>query len=407
MTKNLFIIFGLVLILPLLCSCNNNSNSELSDGAVDFANIETTESCSNKYEVIDIDNAENLTESEFYSTYVEDIQITQISDYRPMKPISRVCLDNKNIYALSDDKVYVFDKKTGEYQYCIDYKGHGHKEYISISDIQVIPQKKELLCLSDTQRKLFRISTENGKVKNVENILAGAPFILEVGDYTYYQFAYGTGLNKKETWLLMKSDSTHFIKKAVEIQPIQKMNYLAKGMYLHNNILTFVPVYSDTIYHVNTNEDKIKPVYVIQDKQSLWKQHKTEFNPGEIYEYAIKNGKNYLEADHFFETKNCILFTMVSNDAQRGYPILKEYLYCKNKHKTYFLDVNSYPNIPVAAPFPTMVASDNNHFFGLLTNVEMLKDYEQYNMITNQKLSDIAKNSQEGDNPIFITLKLK
>ena len=155
MTKNLFIIFGLVLILPLLCSCNNNSNSELSDGAVDFANIETTESCSNKYEVIDIDNAENLTESEFYSTYVEDIQITQISDYRPMKPISRVCLDNKNIYALSDDKVYVFDKKTGEYQYCIDYKGHGHKEYISISDIQVIPQKKELLCLSDTQRKLF------------------------------------------------------------------------------------------------------------------------------------------------------------------------------------------------------------------------------------------------------------
>ena len=38
---------------------------------------------------------------------------------------------------------------------------------------------------------------------------------------------------------------------------------------------------------------------------------------------------------------------------------------------------------------------------------QMLKDYEQYNMITNQKLSDIAKNSQEGDNPIFITLKLK
>ena len=95
MTKNKL---AFVLILPLLCSCKNNSNSELSDGAVDFANIETTESCSNKYEVIDIDNAEDLTESEFYSTYVEDIQITKISDYRPMKPISRVCLDNKNIY---------------------------------------------------------------------------------------------------------------------------------------------------------------------------------------------------------------------------------------------------------------------------------------------------------------------
>ena len=55
------------------------------------------------------------------------------------------------------------------------------------------------------------------------------------------------------------------------------------------------------------------------------------------------------------------------------------------------MDVNSYPNIPVAAPFPTMVASDNNHFFGLLTNVEMLKDYEQYNMITNQNICKLKK----------------
>lgn len=391
----------------MFCSCNNRSSSELHDGAVDFSSIPTMESCSHKYEVIDIDKAEILSESEFYNNYVSEMRFTKLSDSRPMKACERVCIDKTKVYALVDDKVYVFDKESGEYKFCVDYKGHGHNEYIRINDIQVIPQKQELLCISDTQRKLLRISTEDGSIKSVEKMLAGAPYFLEIGDYTYYQFADGTGYNENETCLLMKSDSINFLKKAIDLKPIQKMNYLAKGIYHHNNILTFAPVYSDTIYHVNINDDKIIPAYLIKDEHSIWQLNGKEFEPGEVYNYAIKNGYNYLCADCFFETKDYVFFTMVSNDKQRDYPITKEYLYNKKKHKTYMLDVKSYPGLSVQAPYPDIIASDNNCVHGLLSDIELINEYKRYNMISNKELFDIAKNIKDGDNPIFVTLKLK
>lgn len=116
-------------------------------------------------EVISVETSPKGKLSEFFSSYryviLETNENCMLYNYEKLK------VNDKYISVVAQDRIFLFDKKSGKFQGVINHKGRGHGEYIQITDYEIY--KDKIFIYSGAQHTLF-LYDKSGKYLNKVNL---------------------------------------------------------------------------------------------------------------------------------------------------------------------------------------------------------------------------------------------
>lgn len=383
----------------LLCGCVENAHKRKY-----YSDISSMEVVSQPPIIIDVENANDISEADFFSQYVKRVDFVSLDNTKPLYAIEKLNVTGHTVYALSQDKILAFNADDGSYKFTIDHRGKGNSEYLTLRDFQIQPCNNVVLGVADMQKKVFRFATDDGHVKSVDSTMIGSPYMREFCGRHVHYLSYGCDFNEDETWQIVVSDSSGHLYKNFPMSPIQR-EHISNGLYDNDSCLTFAPMFSDTIYKISS-DFKVYPTYVIRNSHSVWAERDRNVSMEGFRELLISKKLSYLKNDEFLETNNVILFAMLENE--NGYEMLQYYLYDKKKGTTVRIITGVFPLLSdCLAAFPSrLYHSDSTTVYGLYLDAYSLRTYIEYDMITDKHLKEIVENSVLGDNPILVKLTI-
>ena len=383
----------------VVCGCVDNKYKQTKYDKIPSMKVIPQEIIS-----IDVEDAKEISEADFFSKYVKHADFVSLDSTKPLYAIEKLNVTNHTLYALSQDKIFVFNADNGSYKFTIDHKGNGSNEYLTLRDFQVQPCNNAVLGVADMQKKVFRFAVDDGHVESTESTMIGSPYMREFCGRQVHYLSYGCDFNEDETWQIVVADSLGYHYKDFPMSPIQR-GHLSNGLYDNDRYLTFAPMFSDTIYRI-TSDFKVYPAYVIRNKHSVWAERDKELCMEELRKMLISEKLSYLKTDEFIETNDVILFAML--ESKIGYEVIQYYLYDKKERTTLRIVTGVFPLLSdCLAAFPNrLFHSDNKIVYGLYLDPYSLRTYLQYGMITDKHLKEIVENAELGDNPILVKLVL-
>lgn len=393
--NNVFVFVGLLFI----SSCNiGNKNAQI--GYADIAQIPQVKS---KPQVINIDNVEMISDSLFMNDHAEKIKLVQLDNAMPIGAVEKMRVYQGRIYILSDDRLYVFDENTGKYLFVIDYKGHGHNEYLVFRDFQILPQENLIMGVDDTIGKLFFYSLKTGKfIKNIDTEF-GTPTVRKMAGLYFLNVLYGTDNNDDEVWQIVAYDGKEYKYKQFKLSPIQK-NVFRDNLHEKHNGLIFTPLYSDTIYTINKNLT-YSVSYIIKNKNSVWNIKDKDLSYEKFREILKTHGYSYLAGEKFQETKTGALFCMMQGDSK-----FSEYerTFYYDKQTSITSEIMSFlPEKKLNMVFPTIYCVNLDRVYGIYSELNSIREKIKLSDIANDKLRNLVENSKSGDNPILVSFIIK
>lgn len=349
--------------------------------------------------VIDVSQAKNITTSDL-CTKMSKISYIQLDSKELIGEISKMIVTDDKIYIMDSfvaQQVFVFDKK-GKLLFCIDQKGHGPGDFISIWDIQVDTLKNEILVNDALGLAHIYYSTTDGSFIRKERAIQNC-YVAKMNNYYFNVLSFGQDFNGNEpdNWQLLVSDKDSVIYKGVKLKPIQKNNYITNSMVFDSQKqLLFTPVYSDTIYQIES-ESSIYPKYVIKQEKSIWDKCDNQMEDAEISR-LIKE-ENYTKfSGSFMSSDNFALFSI--GRKYNGFIMEQPYIWNKLSGNIYRWDViTKNEKVSDIIAFPKTMY--NNRFYGVFhfTSDPKIKTISP-------ELSAMLKSCSEDSNPIVVSYEL-
>jgi hypothetical protein len=317
--------------------------------------------------------------------------------------ITKIRRYKERIYILSNDRIYIF-KTNGKYLKTIDYKGHGHKEYICLKDFQIIPEEKSIIAVDDLEKKIFTFSLETGKILKVSDEIIGTPFVRKFNGHFYHSVHFNNDWNENETWQLVVTNGKKIVAKQFKMFPISEEADGANNLYEYKDYMNYIPEYSDTIYSLN-KDFTYSNKYIVKHDNSLWEKKNEKLSFEDVRNIMKKQKYSYLIADMFFETTKGIVFEL--EEGQQDGEFIEHYFYDKQKKKTFKIQTGWYgQGINVIFPIQNSFVY-NDEIYGYYTDVANYRKMMNPNLISNKKLQKIVKEAKTGDNPVLVSFKIK
>lgn len=389
-----------IFITSIIClsSCSNKP-----DGYISYDNIKTLPKVITKAEIIDVKRSNPVSEEDFFDLHTSDINFIQLDNKISLGTITKIRRYKERIYILSNDRIYIF-KTNGKYLKTIDYKGHGHKEYICLKDFQIIPEEKSIIAVDDLEKKIFTFSLETGKILKVSDEIIGTPFVRKFNGHFYHSVHFNNDWNENETWQLVVTNGKKIVAKQFKMFPISEEEDGANNLYEYKDYMNYIPEYSDTIYSLN-KDFTYSNKYIVKHDNSLWEKKNEKLSFEDVRNIMKKQKYSYLIADMFFETTKGIVFEL--EEGQQDGEFIEHYFYDKQKKKTFKIQTGWYgQGINVIFPIQNSFVY-NDEIYGYYTDVENYRKMMNPNLISNKKLQKIVKEAKTGDNPVIISYKIK
>ena len=389
-----------IFITSIIClsSCSNKP-----EGYISYDNIKTLPKVITKAEIIDVKRSNPVSEEDFFDLHTSDINFIQLDNKISLGTITKIRRYKERIYILSNDRIYIF-KTNGKYLKTIDYKGHGHKEYICLKDFQIIPEEKSIIAVDDLEKKIFTFSLETGKILKVSDEIIGTPFVRKFNGHFYHSVHFNNDWNENETWQLVVTNGKKIVAKQFKMFPISEEADGANNLYEYKDYMNYIPEYSDTIYSLN-KDFTYSNKYILKHDNSLWEKKNEKLSFEDVRNIMKKQKYSYLIADMFFETTKGIVFAL--EEGQQDGEFIEHYFYDKQKKKTFKIQTGWYgQGINVIFPIQNSFVY-NDEIYGYYTDVENYRKMMNPNLISNKKLQKIVKEAKTGDNPVIISYKIK
>lgn len=388
-----------ITIASIIClSCSNKP-----DGYISYDNIKTLPKVITKAEIIDVKRSNPVSEEDFFDLHTSDINFIQLDNKISLGTITKIRRYKERIYILSDGRIYIF-KTNGKYLKTIDYKGHGHKEYICLKDFQIIPEEKSIIAVDDLEKKIFTFSLETGKILKVSDEIIGTPFVRKFNGHFYHSVHFNNDWNENETWQLVVTNGKKIVAKQFKMFPISEEADGANNLYEYKDYMNYIPEYSDTIYSLN-KDFTYSNKYIVKHDNSLWEKKNEKLSFEDVRNIMKKQKYSYLIADMFFETTKGIVFEL--EEGQQDGEFIEHYFYDKQKKKTFKIQTGWYgQGINVIFPIQNSFVY-NDEIYGYYTDVANYRKMMNPNLISNQKLQKIVKEAKTGDNPVLVSFKIK
>lgn len=389
-----------IFITSIIClsSCSNKP-----EGYISYDNIKTLPKVITKAEIIDVKRSNPVSEEDFFDLHTSDINFIQLDNKISLGTITKIRRYKERIYILSNDRIYIF-KTNGKYLKTIDYKGHGHKEYICLKDFQIIPEEKSIIAVDDLEKKIFTFSLETGKILKVSDEIIGTPFVRKFNGHFYHSVHFNNDWNENETWQLVVTNGKKIVAKQFKMFPISEEADGANNLYEYKDYMNYIPEYSDTIYSLN-KDFTYSNKYIVKHDNSLWEKKNEKLSFEDVRNIMKKQKYSYLIADMFFETTKGIVFAL--EEGQQDGEFIEHYFYDKQKKKTFKIQTGWYgQGINVIFPIQNSFVY-NDEIYGYYTDVENYRKMMNPNLISNKKLQKIVKEAKTGDNPVIISYKIK
>ena len=389
-----------IFITSIIClsSCSNKP-----EGYISYDNIKTLPKVITKAEIIDVKRSNPVSEEDFFDLHTSDINFIQLDNKISLGTITKIRRYKERIYILSNDRIYIF-KTNGKYLKTIDYKGHGHKEYICLKDFQIIPEEKSIIAVDDLEKKIFTFSLETGKILKVSDEIIGTPFVRKFNGHFYHSVHFNNDWNENETWQLVVTNGKKIVAKQFKMFPISEEADGANNLYEYKDYMNYIPEYSDTIYSLN-KDFTYSNKYIVKHDNSLWEKKNEKLSFEDVRNIMKKQKYSYLIADMFFETTKGIVFAL--EEGQQDGEFIEHYFYDKQKKKTFKIQTGWYgQGINVIFPIQNSFVY-NDEIYGYYTDVENYRKMMNPNLISNKKLQKIVKEAKTGDNPVLVSFKIK
>lgn len=396
--KNIFYSLFTGIFVFTSCSLNND------EFKISYDHIPQMKLTSSKPTYIDVDGATKISEEAFFKNKTFNISFTKLDNTVPIGTIEKMRVYKDRFYFLSEDKLYVYNSKSGKFLFMIDAKGHGHNEYILLRDFQVLPKEELIMCIDDMQKKLFFFSMKDGKLVKSINSLIGTPYVRKMGNLYFHDVLFGNDFNDDETWQILVSNGKEFKRKGFRIFPIQK-NAMRNNIYETNSGITFAPLFSDTIYHIN-KKLQYSVSYIFKNKHSIWSMRNEELDFKNSQHAEKKSSYSYLASDTFWESNNGILFQMAVSDKDFRENLMT-YYYDKISKENLLIETSwSGPINYVTLPDQLMY-NDSNTYYGIFADMHSLKSYINSKFVKHNGFKKLLSDAKSGDNPVIMSFEIK
>lgn len=394
-------------ILFVLClflfSCTSKNNDKYVLKKIEDASL--MRKIDSDYHVIDVDCALKVNMDSVVRR-LDSISYVPLESSDLIGEMDKVLVYDGKIFILDAfvaEKVFIFDRQ-GRLLKTIDDKGQGPNEFIGLSGMAIDFERKEL-CLNDRLSMKRLYYNLNGEFLRKEE---GVPcFYLNVlNDFVINQLSFRQSFSEDVNYHLVSAKLDSVYSKGFPYEPIQK-NYTVSRNAVYNsmNDLLFVPVLSDTVYHIKSyNEYSVR--YVIKHEHSIWDKNQEELSYNEIAN-LIKNDEYTAFGGVFYETSNYIFFMMARKLDQ--FVVNKHFLFNKKNGEVYELNGSDMEIIEEIVP-PQLIALDGETCvasFDAYRIKELLSENCNKYAIKNDDLKAIIENSDEDTNPILVFFRLQ
>lgn len=390
-----YLIFLICLIVCVGCK----RNPPIQPLKLELSDAKEMSVPSNEPYVIDISQPIEVT-TENLCAKMNKINYIQLDSKELIGEISKMIVTDDKIYIMDSfvsQQVFVFDKK-GKLLFCIDQKGHGPGDFISVWDIQVDTLKNEILVNDALGLSHIYYSTDDGKFIRKERAIQNC-YVTKMNGYYFNVLSFGQDFNENEpdNWQLLVTDNDSIICKGIKLKPIQKNNYIANTMIFDSqNHLLFTPAYSDTIYQIDS-EISIYPKYVIKQKKSIWEKSDNQMEHSEICRLIKEEDYTKFTGD-FIPSDNYAFFSI--SKKYMGFITSEPYILDKTTGKIYQWDVlTKSENLYNYVSFPKAV--NNNCFYGVFT-ANTTSEFKN----VSPELSRLLKSYSEDSNPIIVSYEI-
>lgn len=394
----LFNVYTLVTISLLISSCHKpNPNKPLR---LELENVNKLEIISASPQIIDINDATDISTNQLVD-YVSSIDYIALDSKELIGEVRKMIVTENKIYIMDSflsQKVFVFNTQ-GKLLFCIEEKGNGPEEFISIWDMQVDEQKKEILINDALGLSYIYYSTEDGSFIRKEKAIQNC-YTTNTNNLYMNMLSYGQDFNEMENWQLLITDKDSILYKGFQLEEIQKNNYIENTMSFDcENKILYTPTYSDTIYQY-CEDFAFTPKFVIKQNKSIWDKHNENMTYEDICT-LIKENNNTLFTGLIFDSNKYMLF--MTNEEYKGGIIKQPYIWDKTNKISYKWNITKMipkENIHDILTIPS--ASYKDKFYGTF---QLSKDPELKNI--SPKLAKILPKDAENSNPIIVVYQFE
>jgi len=390
MKKYIFLLF----ILYAALSCNRNRNRNTNTNTIEL-----------NYSIQNID-IDVKSEDEFlFSLLYDSCEIITLNSIKEnLGEISKIRIDSSSIYILSQNKLYLFNKK-GIFLNIYDKKGKGPKEYLNIEDF--IVTETDVQFIDFNQQKVIFLDKSLHYIKNTPIDFYASSFY-QANDKTYIFNHNSSGYNDSNNKISIRDERFKVIDGFFPMSKtfmyyyyvIEKNNYCQIGNNIH-----FLHSPYDTIYQFK--DRKITPVYALNfgDYKMPLKNYEKKYN--DIYEFYLSAKKsNYVcYVDSYFENDSSLFFSY----GLKG--VRKHVFYNKKNNKilnsSSFVDDINFLNFKMKSTYdnyPSAITS--THHYYVLQSYELIQRIDK-NKVKNNKLVELKDKINIYSSPIIFKMRLK
>lgn len=375
----------------ILSSCKKTV--QIENKRLEFSNTDEVKMLNGNPLVIDIDESITISSQELISK-VAKIRYVPLDSKELIGDIRKMVVTEKGIYIMDSfmsQAIFVFDKQ-GKLKFCIDEKGMGPNEYISIWDMQVDEVRNEIMINDALGLSYKYYSSIDGsfirKEKGIQNC-----YVAKVNDLYFNMLGFGQAFNKNEDWQLVVTDKDSVLYKGFKLEPIQKNDYMNNNIsYTYENEMLYTPVYSDTIYKLN-KDLSFTQWAVIKQEKSVWNECSKKMNDDEICKIIKENDYTRFSGE-VFDTKDYISFA-VNVGYKAGIIGVWYFFNKKNKDLIRWDMTKTTSKDEIHDCFSTPIAVFGNEFYSLIS---LGKDDKLPNL--SPELSAVLPSNREDSNPI-------
>jgi hypothetical protein len=351
-------------------------------------------------------NIDVKTENDFRFSLLYDscdVIILKTSE-KNLGGISKIRVDNSNLYILSMNKLYLFNNQ-GEFINVYDKKGKGPDEYLNIEDF--IVTKDNIQFIDFNQKKIVFLDRKLYFIKSIQIDFYASSFFMD--DNKTYIFNHNSSGYSNSNFKISIRDSNLKVKNGYFPMSDVFMHYyyvIEQNNYCKvNNSVHLLHSPYDTIYQIN--KTNIVPVYALNfgSYKMPFKNYEKRYD--DIYEFYLssKNSNSVCYIDSYFENNNSLFFSYSLNGNRKHVffnkkdgKILNSSEFIDDINFQNFRFISAYDNYPKAIT--------NTHHYYAFQAYDMI-DRIKKNKVKNKSLLELKNRLNIYSNPIILKMKLK
>lgn len=381
----------------LLTGCHQVPNRDIRLHLDDATEIQIKQT--SQLQIFDTEKANTVSAVELEKR-IKRIRYIPLDSKELIGEIRKMIVTDNRIYIMDSylsQAIFVFDKQ-GKLLFCIDQKGSGPEEYVSVWDMDVNEKKQELLLNDALGLSYIYYSTIDGHFIRKEKAIPNC-YVAKENEYYINVLSNGQDYDSTEDWQVLVSRQDSVLQKGFQLASIQKNDYIRNTLIRnHEKKLLYTPTYSDTTYILQP-DGTFTPRYIVKQAKSVWEKRNQTMHDADICRLIKDNGYT----KYYGNLLDSPSFTFFSLEKEyNGFIIQEPYFFAKREGELYQWDITDRTqseNIRDVLIPPIAVYKDA--FYGIL-NPQKPKLNNHLSPHLTQYLTDKPENR----NPIVVEYEL-